>query len=396
MPDFFNKMYLAYFLYISNNSINMNSFYPAESVQLVYSGNDYFNILEKIIDEAKHTIQIHTYIFEKDATGINVLAALKRAVKRNVKVFFLADAYGSKALSGKDIRNINEDGISFRLFSPLFSSESIYLDRRLHHKIVVTDKHTALVGGINIADKYHGTSTEKPWLDYAVLIKGNICEQLHILCEDIYNKKKSIRPVFMPASEQDQKMIRFSRNDWVKGKSEIHKSYLAAVNSSTESLIFIASYFLPGYRFRKALKNARKRGVAVTVILAGKSDMPLLYHAEKYLYPFFLQHNIRILEWKDSIMHAKAVLADNQWTTIGSYNLNPVSQYLSIELNVEIKDKDFSAEFHDHVTKILDHACSEITIEHHKKSNTPLARIRNSIMYHFFKFIFLLFISKKK
>ena len=374
----------------------MNSYYPAESAKLAYSGNDYFDILRKIIDDSKTTIHIQTYIFELDDTGKAVLDSLQSALKRGVEVFILADAYGSKSISKKDISNINDSGIRFRLFSPLFSSESIYMGRRLHHKIVVVDKKTALVGGINIADKYHGTKNEQAWLDYAVLINGNVCEQLHDLCDDFYNKKNRSHSIPAATISSNHTLVRFTRNDWVKGMNDIHKNYLAVLNQSKESVIFIASYFLPGYRFRKALKKARKRGVNITVILAGKSDMPYLFYAEKYLYPFFLQHGIRILEWKDSIMHAKAVLADNDWVTIGSYNLNPVSHYLSIELNVEIKDPEFASAFRDHIREILDHACTEITSKNHGSSISWFSKLRNSIMYHFFKFIFLIFISKKR
>lgn len=373
----------------------MNNYYPAKSLKLVFSGSDYFETLEKIINEAKDTIHIQTYIFEIDDTGSAVLLALKNAVQRGVRIYVLADAYGSKSLSKKIISKINSDGINFRLFSPLFSSESIYVGRRLHHKIVVADKKIALVGGINIADKYHGTAIESPWLDYAVLITGSINEHLHVLCENLYERKDSASRHIIQAEDKDI-LIKFTRNDWIKGKNEIHKSYLNAMNISEKSVIFIASYFLPGYRFRRSLKNARKRGVSITVILAGKSDMPFLFYAEKYLYPFFLQHNIRILEWKKSVMHAKAVLVDNDWSTIGSYNLNPVSHYLSIELNVEIKNENFSTEFREHINTMLHQNCAEITLKGNSGKFAWLIKVRNSIMYHFFKFLFLIFISKKK
>ncbi|MBA3971920.1 MAG: cardiolipin synthase ClsB [Bacteroidetes bacterium] len=374
----------------------MSRYYPAESAKLVFSGNDYFDILENIINEAKETIHIQTYIFEKDETGRTVIASLQKAFSRGVQIFVLADAYGSKSLTKKDIEGINANGIHFRLFSPFFSSESIYMGRRLHHKIVVIDKKVALVGGINIADKYHGSRTETAWLDYAVLLKGSICEQLNTLCDDLYKKKKRSATNPKLDNSNGQTLIRLTRNDWVKGKNEIHKNYLNAVKEANESLIFIASYFLPGYRFRKALKKARRRGVSITIILAGKSDMPFLFYAEKYLYPFFLQHGIKILEWRDSVMHAKAVIADHEWCTIGSYNLNPVSQYLSIELNVEIKDQHFSDVFRKHIREILDKSCAEITQEKHGRSSSVWSKIRNAIMYHFFKFIFLIFIPGKK
>src|ERR1051326_2059019 len=147
----------------------------AESVKLVFSGKNYFEMLEKIIDEAKETIHLQTYIFENDNTGKKIADALIRASRREVKVFVLADAFGSNSLPRKFIDNLRKEKINFRFFSPLFSSEGIFFGRRLHHKIVVADKHIALVGGINIADKYYGTQNENAWFDHAVLVKGKAC-----------------------------------------------------------------------------------------------------------------------------------------------------------------------------------------------------------------------------
>jgi cardiolipin synthase len=375
----------------------MNTYNYAKAAKLIFSGSDYFEKLDAVIENAKDCIHLQTYIFNLDETGIAVLNSLKKAAQRGVKIFVLADAYGSKAITRKDIRKINADGIHFRLFSPLFSSESIYPGRRLHHKIAVIDRHTALIGGINIADKYRGTSAEPAWLDYGVMIEGAICTQLHTICEEFYERKQQqdIRKE-ITKTEGENIPVRFNQNDWIKGKNEIHKSYFQALRNSKTSIIFIASYFLPGYRFRKALTKAKKRGVDVCIVLAGKSDMPFLWYAEKYFYPFFLQNGIRIFEWKNSIMHAKAVIVDNDWVTIGSYNLNPVSHYLSIELNAEIKDRQFTAEFRKHITEIIDQACLEVTLKQNPYSLSWLARTRNSILYYFFKFIFLIFISKKR
>ena len=138
----------------------MNSYEKAESVQLVFSGDNYFEILQQIIAGAKNVIHLQTYIFEEDKTGHEVAESLKNAAKRGVKIYLLADAFGSKNLSKNFIVQMKNAGIQFRFFSPLFSSEGIRFGRRLHHKIVVADKCVALVGGINITDKYHGSVKE--------------------------------------------------------------------------------------------------------------------------------------------------------------------------------------------------------------------------------------------
>ncbi|MCW3086205.1 MAG: phospholipase D/Transphosphatidylase [Bacteroidetes bacterium] len=376
----------------------MNSFQSAEATTLVLSGDPFFEALDLLIAEAKEIIHIQIYIFEADKTGLAVIDALKAAVKRGVAVFVLADAYGSKSLPNSFLKEAHAAGIHFRLFSPFFSTESIYMGRRLHHKIVVADKNTAMVGGINIADKYHGTEAEAAWLDYAVLVKGNVCEQLHSLCESIYRKRNFSRMntgSIAPVTTAHPVLLRFTKNDWVRGKNEIYRSYLHILQHAKNDVIFVTSYFLPGYRFRKALKDARKRGVSITIILAGKSDMPLLFYAEKYLYHFFLRNGIHIYEWKRSTMHAKALVMDEQLTTIGSYNLNPLSRYRSIELNAEISDLAFATGFRKHVAQLIENDCVPVTLNKNMYEQTRWSRIKVYLFYYFFKIFFSVFISKK-
>src|SRR5690606_17689394 len=122
---------------------------------LVYSGSNYFEVVDRIIDESRETLHLQTYIFECDETGKKVLAALKRAAGRGVQVFLMVDAYASFPFPSAEARSLREAGVNFRTFSPLLSRESIYIARRMHHKIVVADKRVGLIGGINIANKYN-------------------------------------------------------------------------------------------------------------------------------------------------------------------------------------------------------------------------------------------------
>jgi cardiolipin synthase len=272
---------------------NISHYFLAESVKLINSGDDYFNMLEKIIDSSENEIHLQTYIFDEDNTGKTISDALIRAAERGVKIFVLVDAYGSKSLSIEFIKQLQIHGIHFRFFSPLFSKESIYLGRRLHHKIVVADNKIALVGGINIADKYHGTDVGPAWLDYAVLINGNVCSQLSKLCEHFFKRKVLKRSFSFTHNKSEfsgTTLIRFTRNDWILRKNEIYNSYHQSLIEAENSALFIASYFLPGYTFRKILKNAKKRGVEIKIILAGKSDLPFFWYAEKYLYDFYLRN----------------------------------------------------------------------------------------------------------
>jgi cardiolipin synthase len=104
---------------------------------------------------------------------------------------------------------------------------------------------------------------------------------------------------------------------------------------------------------RRVLENATQRGVKVVVLLPGVSDLPMAKRATRYLYQWVLRNNIAIYEWDSSILHGKLAVVDHQWVTIGSFNLNHLSQYSSIEMNVEVLDEDFARSVQDHLSVLI-------------------------------------------
>ena len=370
----------------------MRNYAEADDIQLVYSGSNYFETVDRIIDESRESIHLQTYIFECDETGLRVIEALKRAALRGVNVHMMVDAYASFPFSRKAAASMREAGVKFRTFSPLLSRESAYIARRMHHKILVADKKTGLIGGINVANKYNTFHGDNPWLDYAVLIKGAVCEYLHVLCEQFYFKlrprtlKLWEKQVRLPASGT-QRYVRFRRNDWVQRRNEIHKSYTEALHKAETSVVMVASYFLPGQNLRRLLKKAAARGVDITIIMAGRSDISTLRLAENYLYDFYLRHNIRLYEWTNSVMHGKAMIVDNTWATIGSYNLNFLSHYVSIELNADIIDRHFIETFSKHLYDITHYSCTSVKLDRHKKSKNIVINVLRWLAYNFYRIL---------
>lgn len=365
----------------------MKKYFKAEELQLVFSGTNFFKLLEEIIDQSQHTLHLQTYIFESDETGLKVITSLKKAAERGVKIFLLVDAYGSFPFDRDSEKDLLAAGINFRLYSPLFSSESAFFGRRLHHKIVVADKKIGMIGGINVADKYNVNKEEATWLDYGVLIRGNICEYLDVLCEQVYSKKKRSKLSSWELKTQERlqsdSLIRFRRNDFIKRRNEIHQSYLESIKSATTSITIVAGYFLPGNNFRRLLRQASERGVKIRIILAGISDVKSVKLAQEYLYEFYLSNNIQLFEWQNSVLHGKAMLVDNEWITIGSYNLNFLSHYISIELNADIIAKNVVHDFSEHIETIVNQKCSRVVLENFKRKATYFEKLKMKAAYLF-------------
>lgn len=368
-------------------------------VQLVRGGKAYFEQLIQLIDSATVSLHLQVYIIDPDETGRLVMEHLCLAAERGVKVYFLADGYASRQLGKKHIRAIRERGVHFRWFEPLLRSKYFYFGRRLHQKVCVADGICALVGGLNISNRYNDLPGQSAWLDWAVLVEGEAAERLYQVCLELWNKSgwgqtKPLR-FRLPATRRkypdSQCLVRVRRQDWVRFRTEISTSYLRALQGSKKEVYMLSSYFLPGRQMRKAIANAVKRGVEVHVIAAGKSDVNMAKAAERYLYRWLLKNNVRLYEYQSNILHGKISCADEYWSTVGSFNINFISAYASIELNLEVLDAEFAKEVKNHFLKIIhDESIPIHEVETQRRYNW-FTRIWQKFCYTTIRLIFFLF-----
>ncbi|MGE0587959.1 MAG: phosphatidylserine/phosphatidylglycerophosphate/cardiolipin synthase family protein [Cyclobacteriaceae bacterium] len=371
-------------------------------VTFIRGGKHYFDHLLHMIDSSKDTLHLQTYIFEEDETGRMVSAALVEAVQRGVRVFLLVDGYASQSLDKDFIACLRREGLKFKLFEPLFKSRKFYLGRRLHHKLCVSDLRYALVGGVNIANHYNDLPDNPAWLDFALGVEGEIVSELFVLCQKTWNGFQPLkripplrnRPVFA-IQKGDRSAVRMRRNDWVRRKQEISRSYLEMFNNANSHIILLSSYFLPGRIFRRALRRARDRGVAVTVIVAGKSDVKVSKYAERFMYEWMLVRGIKIIEYNKTVLHGKLAICDDEWITLGSFNVNDISAYASVELNLDVKDVTLVREIREEVESLLANNSQVIDKSYMASHTTLFARFLQwsafmsiRILFYFFTFYF--------
>jgi cardiolipin synthase A/B len=356
-------------------------------VSLLSSGEDFFASVEKIIDEAVDFIHFQAYILDEDETGKRMVDALVRAAKRGVRTYLLLDAYGTKYLSDEFVKKIEGSGILFRFFSPTFITEGFQLSLRLHSKVLVADGEVAVVGGMNYANRYHGYGSKREWLDFAVKIRGPECAELLNISRRLWNKKffsheeRSTEFVPVPKSYPENIKVRILENNWSRNKIEILKSYREIFKRSQKRVILFASYFLPGRNERRLLRLASIRGVDISIVFSAESDAPVFEKATRFLYDFILRNNIKIYEYLPSNLHAKVATVDGIWSTVGSYNINHLSDYGSIEINAAILDEAFTCDFEDKLLEIIKNDCRQVTPEVYRKRNTWLYRMTGWFSY---------------
>jgi cardiolipin synthase len=372
------------------------------SIELLQSGESYFAACENIINEAKNFIHFQTYIVDDDETGRWFVNALIRAARRGVRIYFLLDAYGGSGFTKDLITKVEAAGILFRTFSPGLITKGFQMSLRLHHKVLLVDGETAIIGGMNIADRYHGTSSMKEWLDFAILIKGPECDHVLYILKRLWNK------AFIPRKERSREIVhnrvyyadvklKILQNNWYRNKIEILKSYRSAIKHSHDRMIIFASYFLPGRNERKLLRNASRRGVDIKIVLAAESDAPMFKRATNFLYDFILRNNIKIYEYLPSNLHAKVATVDGKWCTIGSYNMNHLSDYGSVEMNAAILDSNFAEEFESHLLEIIEKDCRQVTFLEYIHRKTWLFQVTDWFSYQMIRFLMrLMFLLSSK
>ena len=317
----------------------------ATGLKFLHAGDEYFNALLEIIHGAREIILLQVYAIDPDETGETVIKALEEAVIRGVQVFVLVDAYGSKALGIKGIKRMRNAGIHCRRFSPFVFSK-FRAGRRLHHKILVADGEVAIVGGINISDKYHGTQDELPWVDFGIRVSGPVCLDLIKICKTLYypDRMPQFPKLSVRYTEKGAYRVAAVHSDWFRRKNKINYHFKQAIRHSQKEIIIICSYFLPSFRLLRLISKALERGITIHLFLQGKSDVPLARNATRYFYRIFFQHNIKIYEFPERVLHAKFWMVDEEILSVGSYNFNHLSEYTSIETNLEICNEGFATE----------------------------------------------------
>ncbi len=366
----------------------LQKFFPVDEVALVHSGPEYFDRIIEIINGSKKDIHFHNYIFATDATGELIADVLIKAAKRGIKIYILLDSFGSVDLKDSDLeKSMEAAGIRVRFFSPYYLSSGIRVGRRMHQKVLVADGNVALVGGINVSDDYHGTPEKKAWLDYGVLMRGNICEQLVVICKQLesssyYTTKKLLATT---SRADDKPMVRLRQSDYLRSKRQISRSYQTAIAESRKEIIIVNAYFLPGTRLRHLIERAAKRGVKIHVILAAKSDVKMVQRAMNWFYDWLVRHDIKIYEYSEANVHAKVAIFDSELAMVGSYNLNYLSEYLSVELNVDIRDAAFVNNFRTELLDLINSDCTLVDAAALKK-RVLSNRFINYLSYRFVSF----------
>ncbi|RZL01635.1 MAG: cardiolipin synthase ClsB [Rubrivivax sp.] len=362
---------------------------PIDHIELLENGEAFFPAVFKAIEEAEREVLIETFILFMDKVGWGLHAVLVGAAKRGVQVTLTVDGYGSPDLSKDFLDQLSEAGVRVQVFDPQPKWLGMRLNvfRRLHRKLVVVDGHTAFIGGINYSADHLGDFGPQAKQDYSVLVRGPIVEDMHRFALTTAAPSRRWRPTWSrepksPGMNRPNTSMpswaSFVSRDNRHHPTDIEHQYRMAIRAARHELILAHAYFFPGYRLLRDLRNAARRGVKVTLILQGEPDMPIAKLAARILYDYLLRAGVEIYEYCERPLHGKVALADNEWATVGSSNLDPLSLSLNLEANLFIWDRRFNQYLRERLQHLMQHHCQHV--KEPEKKHRIMWRLGLSVM----------------
>ena len=337
-------------------------------VVLLEDGPATYAAMFAAIDSARDSINMETYILEGDETGERFAAALLAKAAQGVQVNLIRDSVGTLGTPSAFFKRLTDGGVNvveFNPVNPLAAKAGWDVNQRDHRKLLIADGRIAIMGGINISSVYSGGSSSRsgssggdkgkdkdkasslPWRDTDLQIEGSAVAQLQKLFFATWDDQKAPRPpsrdYFPAAVRAGSEVVRAIGSTPDEPFSQIYVTLISAINSAENEILLTNAYFVPDPQLMQALIRAVARGVDVKMIVPSKTDSTLVFHAGRSHYEPLLRAGVQLYERKSALLHAKTVLIDGVWSTVGSTNLDWRSFLHNQELTAVVLGSEFGA-----------------------------------------------------
>ena len=297
------------------------------------------------------------------------------------------DAVGSLSTPDAFFQRLKDAGIrvmEFNPVNPLEAKAGWELNDRDHRKLLVVDGTTAFVGGINISAVYSGGSSrgrlrssgsgatapqrakDLPWRDTHVQVSGPVVATFQKFFLDTWARQEgeplAPRNYFPTLNAQGKEIIRAIASSPEDRFSQFYATLISAINTAQSEILLSNAYFVPDPQLKQALVDAVSRGVDVKMVLPSATDSALVFHAGRAHYDELLHGGVKLYERHDVLLHAKTVVIDGVWSTVGSSNLDWRSFLHNQEVNVLVLGADFGGKMRAAFERDLA-ASGEITLQ---------------------------------
>lgn len=342
-------------------SVSESPLTKGNRVTLLVDGPPTYAAMFRAVENARDHINIETYIMEdiEDETGRKFADLLLQKQESGVQVNLIYDSIGSYTTPAAFFQRLRDGGIQvveFNPINPLKARGKWRLAKSDHRKILIVDGKVAITGGINISQVYSSSlsgrgdreAEQMPWRDTDVQIEGPAVAEFQKLFLETWQRQEGAilaqGHYFPVLKAEGQALVRVLGSSPGEANRLTFIMYVVAITFAENSLHMTNAYFVPDRQTVEALTDAAKRGVDVKIILPGTTDSSLVQHAGQYYYTDLLKSGVKLYKRRNALLHAKTLVIDGIWSTVGSTNMDFWSFSSNDEVNAVILSREFATE----------------------------------------------------
>lgn len=354
--------------------------YRGNTAQLLIDGPATLSAMKDAIGAARERVLLEFYIVEDIGVAAEVGELLLRKAADGVLVALMYDSLGSMGTSKAFFEHLRAGGVRVCAFNPVNPLEQRGhwgLVHRDHRKLLVVDGAVGFTGGINLSNVYaegsfrsggHPRAGQAPpdgWRDTQVELRGPVVTAMAALfhaawaaqhCSDPLPAAAAAAP--LPAAQAvknapDDRVVRLVAGDPHQGVNPSYTLLMGAIGAARRSVHLTMAYFAPGPDLVLALSDAARRGVEVSLVLPGRSDVSLVLHAARSYYTQLLDAGVTVHEMQHSVMHAKTSVIDGVLSSVGSSNLDWRSIVGNSEIDVIVLGEEFGQQLEEQFRRDL-------------------------------------------
>jgi cardiolipin synthase A/B len=315
--------------------------------EVLLNGDEIFPAMLTAIRQAKSTITFANFVYEDGDISHDMAAALAERCRAGLGVNVLVDAVGSSQMPKRDQAMLRSSGCHLAFYHSLNPLAVKRVNHRNHRRILVVDGRVGFTGGIGVGEKWTGDGRRKGhWRQTDVRVEGPIVRFLQAAFAENWRDTTNILlagdTYFPPVERRGDLIVQSVKSSPASGAADAYLLFLLAIDAARSSIYLTNPYFVPDKAMERAIIRAVRRGVDVSVITAGATGSTLdrlVRRASAAHFGRVLEAGVKIHEYGPALLHAKTMVVDGQWVSIGSANLDNRSFALNNELNLAFWDR---------------------------------------------------------
>jgi cardiolipin synthase len=338
--------------------------------EILINGDRIFPAMLDAIGSARHTLNLLTYIYWRGEIGSRVADAVCGRATAGVSCRVLLDALGSLKMDPDLLDRMTDCGVRVSRFRPPKPYAIRRGNNRTHRKLLILDGRIGFTGGVGIADEWTGDAQDPDhWRDTHVRVEGPVVRGLlGSFAENWLEATGEVLagaddlPELEPIPGERAAMLAIRSSAGV-GDTDVETVFFLTIAAARRSIDLTSAYFAPRPAFLHALADSARSGVAIRVLVPGPHiDKDIVRHTARSVYGQLLEAGVRVFEYQPTMLHAKSLVVDGAWSTVGSANFDNRSFQLNDETVLGVQDEAFAAQLTETFEHDLERS-TEITLD---------------------------------